>query len=49
LRRHVVLHEILHGIMEHAGQGDMERQEEIVEMIAYGLEVTQIDGKTLLR
>lgn len=47
----VLVHEIVHGILEHAGMGSMEHeaQERISDAIAYGLMSVRINGKTLLR
>ncbi len=47
----VLLHEITHGIIEHAGLGRMEteQQERISDAIAYGLMSVRINGKRLIK
>ena len=47
----VLLHEIVHGILEHAGMGTMptEQQERVSDAIAYGLMSVRINGKKLIR
>lgn len=41
-----VLHEIVHGILEHAG---IDQAEPIANAVAYGLESVRINGKPILR
>lgn len=47
----VLLHEIVHGIIEHAGLGRMEveQQERISDAIAYGLMSVRINGKPIIK
>jgi hypothetical protein len=47
----VLIHEIVHGILEHAGMGGMEpsAQERISDAIAYGLMSVRINGRALIK
>lgn len=47
--RNTLIHEIVHGIMEHAGFGGHPDDERIASAIAYGLESVKVNGKKLLR
>lgn len=47
--RNTLIHEIVHGIMEHAGYGGHPEDERISRAIAYGLESVKVNGKKLLR
>jgi hypothetical protein len=44
-RQSVLLHEIVHGILEHAG---IEQREQIASAVAYGLMTVKINGKALI-
>ncbi len=48
-KRNTPIHEIVHGIMEHAGYGGHPDDERIASAIAYGLESVKVNGRKLLR
>ncbi len=47
--RNTLIHEIVHGILEHAGYGDLPQNEGIVTAVAYGLESVRLNGKPILK
>jgi hypothetical protein len=47
--RNTLVHEIVHGILEHAGLGTSDDNEYVASAIAYGLESVRVNGKKLLR
>ena len=44
-----LLHEIVHGILAHAGQLELQQNEGLMEALAYGLMNVRVDGKPLVR
>lgn len=44
-----LIHEIVHGILEHAGWSGRDDEERIANTIAYGLQSVRINGKPLIR
>ena len=43
-----LLHEIVHGILAHAGQRELQQNEGLMEALAYGLMNVRVDGKPLV-
>lgn len=48
-KQNTLIHEVVHGILEHAGWSGRDDEERIANTLAYGLQSVRINGKPLLR